>query len=105
MKSDEIQSLFVAKLETYAPIEGQPSDLDLSALQETLTDFLLPIAYDGENVVHNLVCLIMKEDAYNMRYGANFPTPTHPSIYGVDILIDVSNALWVRRKTSHTANK
>ena len=47
MKSDEIQSLFVATLEMYAPVKGQPSYPDLSALQETLPAFLLPIAYDG----------------------------------------------------------
>ena len=62
MKSDEIHSLFAAKLETYAPIEGQPLDPDLSALQETLTALLLPIAYNEENGVHNLVGLIMNED-------------------------------------------
>ena len=59
MKSDEIQSLFATKLETYAPIEGQPSDPDLSALRDTLTALLLPIAYDGEKGIHNLVGLIM----------------------------------------------
>ena len=47
MKSNEIQSLFAAKIETYAPVEGQPSDPELSALQETLTALLLPIAYNG----------------------------------------------------------
>ena len=47
MTSDEIQSLFATKLETYAPVEGQPSDPDLSALPEMLTALLLPIAYDG----------------------------------------------------------
>ena len=47
MKSDEIQSLFAAKLETYAPIEGQPLDPDLFSLQETRTALILPIAYDG----------------------------------------------------------
>ena len=88
MKSDEIQLLFAAQLETFAPIEGQPLDPDLSAMQETLTALLLPIAYDGENGVHNLVGLIMKEDAYNMRHGTNFPTPTRLAIYDLDILID-----------------
>ena len=78
MKSDEIQSLFATKLETYAPIKGQPSDPDLSALQETLTAFLLPIAYDGEKDIHKLVGLIMYEDAYRARHGANFPTPSRP---------------------------
>ena len=75
MKSDEIQSLFAAQLKTYAPIEGQPSNPDLSSLREMITNLLLPIAYDGENGVHNLVGLIMNEDAYKERHGANFPTP------------------------------
>ena len=47
MKSYEIQSLFQKKLETYASVEGQPSDPDIFTLQETLPAFLLPIAYDG----------------------------------------------------------
>ena len=62
MNLDKIQSLFAAQLETYAPIEGQPSDPDLCALRETLMALLLPISYDGENGVHNLVGLIMNED-------------------------------------------
>ena len=62
MKSDEIQSLFATKFETYAPIEGQPLDPDISTLQETLTALLLLIAYDGEKVIQNLVGLIMDED-------------------------------------------
>ena len=46
-----------------------------SSLREMITNLLLPIAYDGENGVHNLVGLIMNEDAYKERHGANFPTP------------------------------
>ena len=95
MKSDKIHSLFAAKLETYAPIEGQPSDPDLSALQETLTVLLLPITYDGEKVIHNLFSLIVDEDAYKSRHGKNFLTPSRPEIYGVDIPIDALNAVRV----------
>ena len=62
MKSDEIQSLFATTLETYVPVEGQPSDPDLSALRETPTALLLPTSYDGEKGIHNLVGLIMYED-------------------------------------------
>ena len=47
MKSDEIQSLFTTAIEMYAPVKGQPSDPDLSTLQETLTAVLLPIEYNG----------------------------------------------------------
>ena len=105
MKWDEIQSLFATQLEMYAPIKWQPLDPELSALRETLTALLLPIAYDGENRVHDLVGLIMSEDAYKMRHGANFPTPTCPAINNVDTPIDASNAVRVRREAAHTSKK
>ena len=105
MKSDEIQSLFVTTLETYAPVEGKPSDSELSTLLETLTAILLTIACDGEKGIHNLVSLIMDEDAYRARHGANFPTPSHPEIYNVNITIDASNAVRVHCESAHTAKK
>ena len=105
MKSDEIQSLFATTLETYAADKGQPSDLDLSTLQETMTALLLPIAYDGEKVTHNLVGLIMDENAYRARHGANFPTPSCPAIYDVNIPIDASNNVRVRHEAAHTSKK
>ena len=71
MKSDEIQSLFTTALETYAPVEGQPSDPDLYTHREMLTALLLPIACDGEKGIHDLVSLIMDEDAY--RAQTSFP--------------------------------
>ena len=75
MKSDEIQSLFATAIETYAPVKGEPSDPDISTLRETLTALLLPIAYNGEKGIHNLVELIMNEDDYKMRYGATSRRP------------------------------
>ena len=80
MKSDKIQLLFATALKTYTPVEGQTSDPDLSTLRETLTAIIPPIAYDGEKGIHNLVGLIMDEDAYRARHGANFPTPNNQSV-------------------------
>ena len=80
-------------------------DLDLSALRETLTALLLPITYNGEKGIHNFVGLIMDEDAYKTRHEANFPTPSCPAIYYVDIPIDASNSVRVRREAAHTAKK
>ena len=105
MKSDKIQSLFATKLETYATVEGQPSDPELSTLWETLTALLLTIAYDGEKGIHNLVGLIMNEDAYKSRHGAKFSTPSCPAIYDNDIPIDASNAVRVRRGAAHITKK
>ena len=47
----------------------------------------------------------MDEDTYKSRYGANFPTPSRPAIYDVDIPIDSSNAVRFRHKAAHTAKK
>ena len=105
MKSDKVQSLFPKKLETYAPVEGQPSVLDLFSLREILTTLLLPIGYDGKKGIHNLFGLIMNEDAYRARHGSKFLTPSCLAIYNVDIPIDASNSVWVRRKAAHTAKR
>ena len=75
MKSEEIQSLFATALETYAPVEVQPSYPNLSILRETLTVLLLPITYNGKKGIHNLVVLVMNKDAHKTGYGANFLTP------------------------------
>ena len=66
---------------------------------------LLPIAYNGEKSILSLVGLIMDEDAYRARNGVNFPTPSRPAIYDVDITIDTSNAVRVRCEAAHTAKK
>ena len=105
MKSDEIQSLFATSIETYTPIEGQPSEPDLSTLQEKLTALFLPIAYDGKKGIHNLVILVMNEDAYKTRYGANFLMPARPAIYDVEIPINATNAVRARREAAHRAKK
>ena len=47
----------------------------------------------------------MDEDTYRVRYGVNFPTPSRPAIYDVDIPIDTSNAVRVRREAAHTSKK
>ena len=47
----------------------------------------------------------MDKDAYKALHGSNFPTPSRPAIYDVDIPIDASNAVRVRHEAAHTANK
>ena len=47
----------------------------------------------------------MDEDAYRAGHGANFPTPSRPAIYDVNIPIDASNAVRFRREATHTSKK
>ena len=47
----------------------------------------------------------MDEGAYKARHGANFPTPSRPAIYDVDIPINALNAVRVCCEAAHTAKK
>ena len=47
----------------------------------------------------------MNEDAYKICHGANYPTPTRPEIYDVNIPIDAANDVRVQCEASHTAKK
>ena len=47
----------------------------------------------------------MDEDAYKTHYGAKFPTLSSPEIYDIEIPIDASIVVRVRREGSHTAKK
>ena len=47
----------------------------------------------------------MDEDTYRARHGANFPTPSRPEIYDVDIPINASNSVRVRHEALHTSKK
>ena len=80
-------------------------DLDLSDLRETLTISLQPIAYNGEKGIKNIVGLIMDENSYNARHGANFPTTSRPAIYDVNIPINTSYSMRVHREAAHISKK
>ena len=49
MKPGELLTLFGAQLEVFEPIVGQPTDGDITCLQEVLTSLLYPISYDGDD--------------------------------------------------------
>ena len=65
---EEVQSLFAAQLNVFDPISGNPTDTDLARLCEELITILIPLPYNVEKVIHNLLGLVMYKEYYEQRY-------------------------------------
>ena len=78
IKPEEVQLLFAAQLDLFDPVLRQPIDADLMRICEDLTTILLPLPYNAERGIHNMMGLVMEKDNYEQRYRSEFPTPTKP---------------------------
>ena len=104
MNPEEIQSIFAARIDLFKPISGNPIDADLTCLHEDLTTTLLPLPYDVENVIHNILGLVMDKEDYKQSYRTKFPTLTKPSVYDEKILDNATNVDPSKSKAVHKAN-
>ena len=69
MTPDEIVAKFTTALDHFDPITDQPSDTNLTRLQEAVAPLLLQIPYDETGGKHNLIRIIRSKTAYLKRYG------------------------------------
>ena len=76
---------FADLIEQFDPIEGQPSDTDLTQIQKVVAPLLLQILYEKTGGTHNLIGLIRTVAAYTTRYGAEFIKPTRGGSYDATI--------------------
>ena len=102
MTPKDILAKFAHSLDNFEPINGQPSNTDLTRLREAVAPLLLKIPYGETGAVHNLIGLIRPEAAYITRYGKAFPEPTRVGSYNTNI---DDNAMAVVRARSKAANK
>ena len=103
MNPEGIQSLFAARLYIFDPILGQPTDAGLTRLRKELKLILLPLPYNVEKGIHNLMGLVMDEDDYKVHYGANFPKITRPAVYDEDISNNATNVVRAKEEAVNTA--
>ena len=75
MTPEDILVKFTHTLDKFEPITRQPSDNNLTGLQEAVAPLLLQIPYDETGAVHNLIGLIWLEAAYVARYDEACPEP------------------------------
>ena len=105
MTPKEIVANFAHYLNKFEPIVGQPSNSDLTRLQEAVAPLLLHIPYDKTGAVHNLIVLIRPEAAYVARYGAAFPKPTRVRAYNKSIDDDATAVVRARTEAAHKAKR
>lgn len=81
MSPEEIVAKFVEAADLFAPISGQPSDVELTLIREALTPILLQIPYDEAEALDNLVGLILSDAKYSAKYGQEFTPPKRVGAY------------------------
>ena len=103
MTPKEIVAKFIHSLDNFEPIARQPSDSNLTRLQEAVAPLLLHIPYDGTGAVQNLIGLIRPEVTYVARYREAFPDPTRVGAYDKTIDYDATAVVRARTKAAHKA--
>ena len=103
MTPEEIVAKFAHSLDNFEPINGKPSNSNLTRLREAIAPILLQIPYDETGAVHNLIGLIPPEAAYVARYGEAFPEPTRVGTYNKTINDDAMAVFRARSEEAHKA--
>ena len=65
---------------------------------------VLPLLYDVEKWIHNLMVLVMDKDNYKVCYHAKLPTTTKPAVYDNGIPNNVTNLVRSKVEAVHTDN-
>ena len=69
MMPKAITLLFQEAREAFPPLEGKPSDDDLTTIQETLLPILMEIPYDQLGGVHSLTAILTEPGRYAADHG------------------------------------
>ena len=64
---------------------------------------LLPLPYDVEKRIHNLMGLFLYKDEYKKRYYTKSPTPTKPAVYDEKIMNNATNMVRAKAQAVHTS--
>ena len=96
---------FAHSLDNFDPIDGQPSDSDLTRLRVAVAPLLLQTPYFETGMVHNLIGLIRTEAAYATRYGKAFPELTRVGAYDAKIDDDATAVVCARSEAAHKAKR
>jgi len=81
MSPGEIMVKFVKASDLFEPILGQPSDVDITLIRETLTPILLQILFNEAEGKDNLVGIILGEVKHTSKYGQALKPPKRVGAY------------------------
>ena len=105
MTPDEIVAKFLAALDHFEPTPNQPSDTELTRLQEAVATLLLQIPYDETGGTHILIGIFRSKTAYLKRYGEAFPKPKRVGDYDLEIDDDATAVFRARLEAPHKARR
>ena len=105
MTPENIVAKFAHSLDNFEPIVRQPSDSDLTRLQEDVAPLLFQIPYDETVAVHNLIGFIQPEAAYVVRYVAALPEQTRVRAYNKKIENDATSVVCARTEAAHKSKR
>ena len=105
MTPEEIVEKFAHALDNFESITGQPSDTDLTRLQEAVVRLLIHIPYDETGAKQNLIGFIGLKAAYVARYGEAFPEPKRVGSYDTDIDDNAAAVIRARLEVAHKAKR
>ena len=72
-------------------------------MHEDITTTLIPLPYDLEKLIHNLLVLFMDTEGYKQRYWIKFPTPTNPAVCDETIPDNSNHVDQAKAKSIHKA--
>ena len=105
MMLEEIVAKCADAIGKFEPIDGQPSETDLTRIQEVVAPLLLQIPYDKTGGTHNLIGLIQPVTAYTTRYGTEFAEPTQVGAYDTTIDENATSLVRVLTEAAHKAKR
>jgi hypothetical protein len=103
MKTREVQVAFAALMDTCEPIAGQPTDEDLTRLNLANLSQIVPIPFDRQLGIHNLMGILLADDELKKRQGTVFPAYKRPPIYDMDIPLTALLGEQARLESIHKA--
>ncbi len=104
MMPEAITLLFREAREAFPPLEGKPSDDNLTTTRETLLPILMEIPYDQLGGVHSLTGILTDPGRYAANHGGSpFGRPSRLPLYDKNIPEDASTVVRVRGEAAHRA--
>jgi hypothetical protein len=86
MTPEAIMLLFREAREAFPPLEGKPSDDNLTTIRETLLPILMEIPYDQLGGVHSLTAILTDPGRYAADHGGStFVRPSRLPLYDKNI--------------------
>ena len=102
MTPKSITLLFREAREVFPPLEGKPSDDNLTTIRETLLPISMEIVYDQIGGVHSLTEILTEPGRYTVNHGGStFIQLTRLPLYDKIIAHDALTVVRVRGEAAH----